>query len=170
MASQHLYAANPNERPSGWKLEGVAWFSFPSDPQPPGRTLPLYRWFRHETNDHFYTTDPAGENAPQMHYQPEDTTCWIFDPRKPQPPETVPLYRFVNHADAVHFYTINPQGEQMVDYSPEGIIGFVYPKSLQGTEAVVRWMHPDVGVWDEVKSVFKVIEDVVVGAASVLGY
>lgn len=147
MENQHLYTVDTAERPKGWKFEGIAWFAFSAHsgmPQPSG-TVPLYRWYNKHNNDHFYTSDPNGESARQNGYSPEGPTCYIFDPNQPQPAESVPLYRFFRQRDGVHFYTVDPQGENLSDYSPEGMRGFVYPKYIQGTDPVFRYLHPDGG-------------------------
>jgi hypothetical protein len=145
MQGQHLYTMSTSERPSGWNLEGVGWFAFAAQPSlpPPNHTIPLYRWYNSANTDHFYTSDPKGEKAPQDGYHSEGITCWIFDPAKPPPAGSVPLYRFVRtDGSGVHFYTISTGGENLAGYASEGSIGFVYPQYVGGTGVVLRWLNP----------------------------
>jgi hypothetical protein len=41
-----------------WRFEGVAFFAYPPDAQPP-TSKPVYRFWRPRDNSHFYTIDPA---------------------------------------------------------------------------------------------------------------
>ncbi|KAF9180812.1 hypothetical protein BGZ51_005885 [Haplosporangium sp. Z 767] len=94
--------------------------------------------------DHFYTTDPKLENAPQKGYAYEGITGYLY----PNPTSwTVPLFHWfrstVNAGE--HFYTTDAKGEQssVSEHSFEGVTGYLYPNAVRsGLVPLYRWYHP----------------------------
>lgn len=95
--------------------------------------------------DHFYTTDPKGEAAPQAGYKKEGIACHV---RLTGGGSTIPLYRWFHPKTGDHFYTTDPKGElaPKAGYRSEGIACYVWPPGTYGTDvafgAFYRWYHP----------------------------
>ncbi len=64
-AQDHFYTISAAEKDmlvakysKVWKFEGVAFYAYPQDAQPPA-SQPVFRFWRPQDNAHFYTIDPA---------------------------------------------------------------------------------------------------------------
>src|SRR6187551_3785231 len=88
--------------------------------------------------EHFYCTDPRGELAPQLGYEREGITGYIFGAASPG---TVPLFRWMGNGD--HFYTTDPNGElaPQLGYVFEGTTGFIFSSQVPGTVPLFRWVQ-----------------------------
>ncbi|OCK97083.1 uncharacterized protein K441DRAFT_656443 [Cenococcum geophilum 1.58] len=88
------------------------------------------------SGDHFYCLDPHGELAPELFYEYEGITGFVFTTNQP---DTVPIYRWMRPGD--HFYTADPTGELAPElgYVSEGIGWYMYPTQKAGTIPLYRW-------------------------------
>jgi hypothetical protein len=95
-------------------------------------------------NDHFYTLDPRGELAPQVGYEREGTTGFVY---QAQVGGTSPLYRWFHPGTGDHFYTTDPGGElaPQVGYIPEGVACFIFTAQVANSVALFRWFNPQSG-------------------------
>ena len=118
---------------------------------------PLYRYWKPEGSDHFYTTN-TNEIGTVVHgltgrhsYVCEGTQGQVFTSRFPG---TVPLYRYYRGQNQDHFYTTN-SGEIGTTtagqtgrhgYVSEGITGYCFPhSSYPGTIPLYRYWKGSVG-------------------------
>jgi hypothetical protein len=129
----HFYTTDPhgeNALTSGYSYEGITGYIGTS---PTPGTTALYRWyngprpFSANYGDHFYTTDPAGENAQRLGYTLEGITGYIGTSPTPG---TTALYRWYNNKIHHHLYTTNPQGENAQDFTYEGITGYIWTTKI----------------------------------------
>jgi hypothetical protein len=93
--------------------------------QPP--TTELYRWYNTGTGDHFYTTDPHGENALTSGYSYEGITGYIGTSPTPG---TTALYRWYNGPRPFSANYGNPQGENAQGFAYEGITGYIWTTKI----------------------------------------
>jgi hypothetical protein len=105
-------------------------------------TTALYRWYNSNTGDHFYTTDPSGEAAPNSGYVSEGITGYI---KTSQAPGTAALYRWYNSGNGDHFYTTNPQGESAPGYVFETTTGYIATSKITETTELYRWYNSNTG-------------------------
>jgi hypothetical protein len=92
--------------------------------------------------DHFYTTDPSGELAPEAGYEFEGAACFVLGT---QSYGSQPLFRWFNPSFHDHFYTINPRGEAISEYSFEGVQCYVFPEPGPNTVPLLRWLNTSNG-------------------------
>jgi hypothetical protein len=104
----------------------------------------LYRWYRTQNGDHFYTTDASGELAPSSGYTYEGITGYLATS---QQQDTTALYRWYNTQNGDHFYTTDPSGElaPTSGYTYEGITGYIATSEQQDTTALYRWYNTQSG-------------------------
>ncbi|GAI29765.1 unnamed protein product, partial [marine sediment metagenome] len=104
----------------------------------------IFRWWKSSIGDHFYTTDPNGELAPQSGYQYEGAPFRLF-PLNTQ--DTTPFFRWWKSSIGDHFYTTDPNGElaPQSGYQLEGNIGNIATIQLPGTVALHRWWKSSIG-------------------------
>ena len=100
----------------------------------------VYRWWSGDASDHFYTTEPDGENALPNGYIYEGIR---FQALREGCAGTVPLFRWYSSARSEHFYTTDPDGERAaaIGYQLEGILGYVAQSERPGTVALHRWWN-----------------------------
>ena len=107
----HFYTASTKEKDGlianpqwGYAFEGIAFYEQIS--QVDG-TLPVYRFYKSSTGDHFYTISESEKNSlqsnPQHGYQYEGIGFYGYPT---QSTGTYPVYRFYNATNGDHFYTI----------------------------------------------------------------
>lgn len=93
-------------------------------------------------SDHFYTTHPTGEDAPNYHY--EGDVGFVFPN---QVPGTVALNRFFSPRVGDHFYTIDvaegARATQEYGYVSEGVAAYVYSAAATQaqTQPLYRWFN-----------------------------
>jgi len=94
------------------------------------------------SGDHFYCVDPHGEAAPELFYEYEGITGYVFTTSQP---DTIPIYRWVGQHD--HFYTADIAGELAPQngYISEGIGWYMYPAEKPGTIPLYRWFSAQNG-------------------------
>jgi len=129
-ATQHGQTGN-----HGYQCEGVLCH-LSSTPLP--GWVPVYRYWKAGSNDHFYTAN-AGEIGATQHgqsgnhgYQCEGTLGYISPV---QSAGTIPIFRYWNASNNDHFYTANAgeigasqQGQSgNHGYQCEGVLGYAYP-------------------------------------------
>lgn len=91
----------------GYKYEGIQCHIYRHQVE---HSVPLYRYWKHDSRDHFYTTHSVeiGTTTPgktgNHGYKSEGVTGYCFPEQKPN---TIPLYRYWNPLNADHFYTTN---------------------------------------------------------------
>jgi hypothetical protein len=105
------------------------------------KTVPLYRYWKPQGGDHFYTTNFRELGRGRLGYRYEGVQCYIL-PRYVR--GMVPLYRYWNPSNVDHFYTTNFSefGRGRNGYRYEGILGYVSPKYLSGTVPLYRYWNP----------------------------
>jgi hypothetical protein len=100
----HFYTVHPTEPdPRAYAYEGIAGHVLM---QPAAGTVALHRLYG--PKEHFYTTNPEGENVYRLGLRPEGVACYLFPN---QVVGTVPLYRFVDPRNGLHLYTTHPHAE-----------------------------------------------------------
>lgn len=92
--------------------------------------------------DHFYTTDPSGELAPEAGYEFEGAACFVLGTHSYG---SQPLFRWFNPSFHDHFYTIDPRGEAISEYSFEGVQCYVFPEPGPNTVPLLRWLNTSNG-------------------------
>jgi subtilisin family serine protease len=102
----------------------------------------IFRWYNPELDDHFYTTDPSGENAPASGYLSEGAPFRLFSPGIAG---TTTFFRWYNPELDDHFYTTDPSGENAPasGYISEGDIGNIATINISGTVGLHRWYNPE---------------------------
>jgi hypothetical protein len=140
----HFYTTNAGEigtthhgqtGSNGYTSEGVSFQIF-AHPLP--GLVPVYRYFKGDTHDHFYTTNGGEIGVTQQGqtgnhgYASEGILGYV----SPTPfAGSVPVYRYWHATSNDHFYTANPaeigvtqQGHTgQHGYACEGILGYAYP-------------------------------------------
>lgn len=118
-----------------------------------GCIVPLYRYWKPSSVDHFYTTSPheIGTTIPgkkgRYSYISEGIQCKLLSQRVPF---SVPLYRYWKPSGSDHFYTTNiheigtatPGRMGKHGYKSEGIVGYCYPTRAPGTVPLYRYWKP----------------------------
>ncbi|KAF8247122.1 hypothetical protein K440DRAFT_661609 [Wilcoxina mikolae CBS 423.85] len=88
--------------------------------------------------DHFYTTDPKGEDALKTNYEYLGVLCYVFDR---QVKGTVPVYRSYNENKDDHFYTTSRaehnHAVQKLGYKAHQIGWFMFDKKPTDTIEVI---------------------------------
>ena len=104
----------------------------------------IFRWWKASIGDHFYTTDPNGEVAPQSGYQYEGAPFRLFALNTQG---TTPFFRWWKASTGDHFYTTDPNGEVAPEsgYEFEGNIGNIAIIELARTVALHRWWKASTG-------------------------
>ena len=90
--------------------------------------------------NHFYTTSPTGELAPQAGYKSDGQVAFVYS----QPgPDRVPMYRWYNPKRNAHFYTTHGEGEHApgMGYQAEGVAFYCSSKEGPGLLPFQRWQH-----------------------------
>jgi Repeat of unknown function (DUF5648) len=134
-----LYTTSSQEmQTSGYKVEGLAGKCFSS--QVAG-TIPLFRMYNQQETDHFYTTSvKQSEAAKTAGFRGEGVLCYVY---AEQVAGSCPLYRLYSGTPATnHLYTLSRAeveaailkgpaakvaGDRKVNYSEEGIEGYIFP-------------------------------------------
>lgn len=113
---------------------------------------PLYRYWRLEVSDHFYTTNSNeigstvyGESG-KYGYKYEGIQCYIYSSPVY---DTVPLYRYWKGSVSDHFYTTNTNeiGTTIIgrvgrhEYKCEGIVGFCFSTQKEGNIPLYRYWN-----------------------------
>ena len=126
--SDHFYTTDMSEHVdfnnNDYIDEGIAAYVYKTKV---GYTVPLYRSYNQNINDHFYTTNEDEWNDAAEYYPPwvkEGIAAYVFNTHVEG---TVPLYRSWSGSD--HFYTTNMS--EHVDfnnngYVDEGVAAYVY--------------------------------------------
>ena len=92
-------------------------------------SVPLYRYFRANGLDHFYTTKAAeiGTTTPgqagKHEYSSEGIAGYCFPSIKPG---TIPLYRYFNPNGLDHFYTTNSKEIGTTTVGASGQYGYIF--------------------------------------------
>ena len=87
---------------------------------------------------YFYTTDPAGELAPERGYELEGAACFVLGT---QSPGSQPLFRWFNPDFQEYFYTVDSSHEGLSGYTFEGIQCYVFPEPGPNTIPLLRWLN-----------------------------
>jgi hypothetical protein len=127
---------------------GLIWYDI-RETQRNGEIRPIrtvHRWWNQSTFDHFYTLDPAGEQAPMNGYT-YDGAKRRFKLFPTGTVGTTPFYRLFNPATRHHFYTSDPHLESALNngFHLEGVIGNIAASQLPGTVALSHWFHSGKG-------------------------
>ena len=107
-------------------------------------TVPLYRWYNPDNEDHFYTT--SSDDFPGYKHEGEEgIECYVFNQSVKG---AVPLYRWWNPDNGDHFYTISAQ--EIPGYQREGSLGngiecYVFISRVPNSVPLYRWYNPDKG-------------------------
>ena len=155
-AYDHFYTTNPSEigttTPNkignyGYYSEGIALRCMPNIPDDNVRclfhtypnnkhehcgTVPLHRYWRAASADHFYTTyeSEIGTTVPgklgNYDYRYEGIQCYVYLAPEPSRPGLVPLYRYWNPVVADHFYTLNSAEIGTLVVGKTGNYGYIY--------------------------------------------
>jgi hypothetical protein len=145
----HFYTVNPQEIGTthvghtgahGYKFEGVVGYAYPAQ----HHVKIVYRYFKADVNDHFYTTEPNEIGAGKHGYASEGNAFHIFAHHHHG---LVPVYRYWKESVHDHFYTANvgeigaTQAGQTGNhgYTCEGILGYVSPTPFHGGIPVYRY-------------------------------
>jgi len=138
----HFYTTSVEERDRamanfGYQDEGIACevFSHVFDTPPVPGTVPLFRLFKLDNGDHFYTTSEAERDRAlaSFGYQDEGIACEVFSHvfDTPPVPGTVPLFRLFKLENGDHFYTTSgverDRAIASFGYQDEGIACEVFP-------------------------------------------
>jgi hypothetical protein len=96
---------------------------------PVAGTVPLYRYYNHDVQDHFFTTNrQEGRNAvAKLGYADEGVCCYVSGA---QQANTTPLWRLFNPGTGIHLYTTSDSQRDQLrfqgKYRFEGAEGFVW--------------------------------------------
>ena len=63
----------------GHKGQGIACYCFPATQPQPANTVSLFRMYRQEDDDHFYTADPAEQENYLALYNPEGIAAYVYN-------------------------------------------------------------------------------------------
>jgi Papain family cysteine protease/Repeat of unknown function (DUF5648) len=111
---------------------------------PPGRRVPLYRYWNPGIADHFYTTNWSELGAGRYGWNYEGIQCYVL---AAQVAGTVPLYRYWNSSIGDHFYTTSwsELGAGRYGWRYEGIQCYVAASRLAGTVPLYRYWNSRAG-------------------------
>ncbi len=122
----HFYTSDYSELRDGtgttWNYEDVLCFVPPVGSTYVAPSIPLYRYYKSLTADHYYTTDWTQLQEGSSGYVYEHVQCNLY---ATQVTGTVPLYRYWSSVKHDHFFTLTKTS--YTDYSYECIAGYVFP-------------------------------------------
>jgi hypothetical protein len=99
---RHFYTSSRLQRDAlmqgGWENQGIAGYGLPSAAAP--GAVPLTRWFKELSNDHYYTTSPSVGYG----YGPKEVVCYVYGA---QLDGVVPLFAHYRNFSQNHVYTTN---------------------------------------------------------------
>jgi Repeat of unknown function (DUF5648) len=90
------------------------------------------------SDDHFYCLNARGEIAPQLGYEREGITGYVY---ATQQPGTIPIFRYWNLSNNEHFYTADPDEAFAQNYQDEGVGWYMFAKNYPNTVPLYRWFN-----------------------------
>src|SRR5579862_7299937 len=90
------------------------------------------------SNDHFYCLNARGEIAPELGYEREGVTGYVY---ATQQPGTIPIFRYWNLSNNDHFYTADPDEILSQNYQDEGVGWYMFAKNYPNTVPLYRWFN-----------------------------
>ncbi|MBQ0734130.1 hypothetical protein [Aquimarina celericrescens] len=108
----------------------------------------MRRFYDNVGKTYFYTYDQNEINSlgqQSSRYRDEGNAFYVLNSRIGNDTDIVPLYRFVsyNGSKVTYFYTTNKSEGDNYFQKYEGIAGYVYKKSKDGTVALYRYRNKD---------------------------
>lgn len=125
----HLYTTNPNEKPNGYRFEGISGYVF-AEQKP--NTVPIYRSVQRQIGSHYYTT--TNEDPTQYGYVDEGILGYAY---ASSVAGSAPWYRMHKGGDTSDYVHTLSEAERSaikeLGYADEGTVAYICGNS-QPTE------------------------------------
>ena len=120
-------------------------------PEIGGDGIPVYEFFRTDTQTQYYTTEEAEKNTTLDLPEYESEGISFIGAAPPAGEEVTgisPVYRFLNNDTGAHLYTVDENERDFVEenldnYTLNGTPYYSYDTQIEGTVPLYRFLNPD---------------------------